>query len=308
MLIPSQMEVSSGSLPPTSSAAAVASTSPSLPRLKRSRLTNSHETHNTGGGGGGGGGSAAAAGDGRIIVVSYRLPLNFILEDEGAEKEPDGMDLAPDDETAGWDGCAAASASSSLPTSSLSASSSSSSSSWCSASPVLSSIPGSAPVLVHHHAGGPQLPRRAIARAGRSATSKGGGSVGKRSRSPNHSLQPEAIESHPDHLMDVSTGQGAGGAHTYGQDGYRSCEGSFHHIVPSPALSQAHHLHGEKEGSYYHGQQPPMAGTPWVERESEERERELNEISSGTKKRWRLERQTKLVMKVLGALWLATGL
>jgi hypothetical protein len=113
---------------------------------------------------------------------------------------------------------------------------------------------------IHLNPHGGPVPRRA---RGRNAK----GTVGKRSRSPNNFQDlPAALEDYPGLAYNAHNLRfdrtGDVGAH---QDGYRS-----HPNLPVPA--------SEKEG--------------------EDRERDLKELNGG-KKRWRLERQTKLIMKVL---------
>jgi hypothetical protein len=210
-------------------------------------------------------------GDGRIIVVSYRLPLEITLEEGGAEHRTkplpgaaaDGMEIAPDED--------ASAAMDSIATS-ASASASSSSSSTSTSSMAYAHHH-------HHHHSGPILPRRATARGPRN----GKGTVVKRSRSPinlpkhNHAPLVDGSEraledfvglAHSPHNLRFDLHGGHGGSAA------DSCMGTASTTLPATSSG----------GS--------------SERELEERElKELNS-GSGKKKRWHLERQTKLVMKV----------
>ncbi len=189
--------------------------------------------------------------EGRIIVVSYRLPLEITLE-EGAEHRtrPDGMEIALDED----------------PSMDAAASSSSSSSSSASTSSMS---------YGHHH--GVILPRRSTVRGQRN----GKGTVVKRSRSPiNHTKQ----QHQPDHLESLRALEDFTGL------AYNAHNLRFDHRTAAGGDSGA-------LGSS--GTLPANNSTSSIERENEERElKELNSGGAAKKKRWRLERQTKLVMKV----------
>lgn len=188
--------------------------------------------------------------EGRIIVVSYRLPLEITLE-EGAEHRtrPDGMEIALDED----------------PSMDAAASSSSSSSS--------SSASTSSMSYGHHH--GVILPRRSTVRGQRN----GKGTVVKRSRSPiNHTKQ----QHQPDHLESL-----------------RALEDFTGLAYNAHNLRFDHRPAGGDSGASSSGTLPANNSTSSIERENEERElKELNSGGAAKKKRWRLERQTKLVMKV----------
>ncbi len=186
--------------------------------------------------------------EGRIIVVSYRLPLEITLE-EGAEHRtrPDGMEIALDEDP------------------SMDAAASSSSSS--------SSASTSSTSYGHHH--GVILPRRSTVRGQRN----GKGTVVKRSRSPiNHTKQ----QHQPDHLESL-----------------RALEDFTGLAYNAHNLRFDHRPAGGDSGASSSGTLPANNSTSSIERENEERElKELNSGGAAKKKRWRLERQTKLVMKV----------